>query len=336
MKKILILIVIVSNAFVLWGQSDSLIFRNGNVVVGEIKSMNRGVIIVETDYSDDDFKIELSGIKEIYTTSIISLTLIDGTRLLGTIETTSENKTAIITDTERVVIDNLDDIVFMKTVDDGFWERFNASIDIGFNITKANNLKQFTSRSNMGYDAEKWTINSYYNTLLSDQDGADSIKRVESGLTYKMLLPNDWYFPASIDFLSNTEQKLKLRTGLKLGAGKFIIHTNHIYLSAALGLNYNNENYATSSGDRGSLEGYFGTEFNMFDVGDLNFITSIVAYPSFTESKRWRSDFNFDLKYDLPLDFYISLGVTINYDNQPVEGATALDYVAQTGFGWEW
>ena len=65
MKKILILIVIVSNAFVLWGQSDSLIFRNGNVVVGEIKSMNRGVIIVETDYSDDDFKIELSGIKEI-------------------------------------------------------------------------------------------------------------------------------------------------------------------------------------------------------------------------------------------------------------------------------
>ena len=74
----------------------------------------------------------------------------------------------------------------------------------------------------------------------------------------------------------------------------------------------------------------------MFDVGDLNLITSIVAYPSFTETKRWRSDFIFDLKYDLPLDFYISLGVTINYDNQPVEGAAEFDYVAHTGFGWEW
>ena len=43
----------------------------------------------------------------------------------------------------------------------------------------------------------------------------------------------------------------------------------------------------------------------------------------------------FDLKYDLPLDFYIRLGYTLNYDNKPVEGATESDYVLQTSFGWE-
>ncbi len=336
MKKIVLLIFIISNVFILYGQTDSLVFKNGNVIVGELKSMDKGVIIIETDYSDDDFKIELDGIKEIYTSSIISLTLTDGTRLIGTLNTKSDNRVEIVTYTEKVVIDSLNEIVYMKTVDKGFWERLYASIDISFDVTKANNFRQFNSRSKIGYEAEKWNVNVYYNTLLSKQDGSDSIKRVESGLSYKMLLPNDWYIPASIDFLKNTEQKLKLRTGLKLGAGNFIIHTNHVYLSTALGLNYNNENYSLDENDRGSLEGYFGTEFNMFDVGDLNLIASIVAYPSFTEAKRWRSDFIFDLKYDLPLDFYISLGVTINYDNQPVEGAAEFDYVAHTGFGWEW
>jgi hypothetical protein len=47
-------------------------------------------------------------------------------------------------------------------------------------------------------------------------------------------------------------------------------------------------------------------------------------------------DFAFDTKYDLPLDFYIRLGLTLNYDNQPVEGAGETDYVFQTSFGWEW
>jgi len=48
-----------------------------------------------------------------------------------------------------------------------------------------------------------------------------------------------------------------------------------------------------------------------------------------------RFDFKVDLKYDLPLDFYIKLGYTQNFDNRPVEGASQNDYVIQTSFGWE-
>jgi hypothetical protein len=54
-----------------------------------------------------------------------------------------------------------------------------------------------------------------------------------------------------------------------------------------------------------------------------------------TESGRWRIDYSFDTKYDLPLDFYIKVGFTLNYDNQPVAGASKTDYVFQTTFGWE-
>ena len=84
------------------------------------------------------------------------------------------------------------------------------------------------------------------------------------------------------------------------------------------------------------MEAYFGSELNMYDIGDLNLLTKASIYPSLTESGRWRVDFVFDAKYDLPLDFYIKLGINLNYDNQPVEGGSETDYVFQTGFGWEW
>ena len=47
-------------------QNDSLIFKNNNVIVGEIKSMERGILTIKTPYSDSDFKIEWENIKEIY------------------------------------------------------------------------------------------------------------------------------------------------------------------------------------------------------------------------------------------------------------------------------
>ena len=81
-------------------------------------------------------------------------------------------------------------------------------------------------------------------------------------------------------------------------------------------------NYSNSStADRKSWEGFLGCELNLFNMGDLSLLTQIVAYPSFTESGRWRSDFSFDAKYDLPLDFYVKLGYTLNFDNRPAEGS---------------
>lgn len=39
-------------------QSDSLFTRKGEVIVGELKDMVRGVATIETDYSNVDFKID--------------------------------------------------------------------------------------------------------------------------------------------------------------------------------------------------------------------------------------------------------------------------------------
>ena len=43
--------------------------------------------------------------------------------------------------------------------------------------------------------------------------------------------------------------------------------------------------------------------------------------------------FRVDYEISNQIDWYN--GLTLNYDNQPVEGATDTDYVFQTTLGWE-
>jgi hypothetical protein len=330
-----VMVVLTAFSFKASAQKDSLILSNKDVIVGDIKSMDRGVVTIETDYSKDDFRVEYSGISWIKTSSFFIITLADGTRLNGQLETADQGKIKIKTDAGVETVIGIADLVYIKSLDKGFKDRLNASVDFGFGLTKSQNLKQLSLRSNIGYVTESWSADVHYNSIYSNQDGVDPIRNTDAGLTFNYLLPKDWYIPVSLTLLSNTEQKIDLRTLGKLGVGNYIIHTNHSYWGVAGGITYNAENYADAE-DRKSWEGYFGTELNLYDIGDLSLLTKLVAYPSFTESGRWRSDFNFDVKYDLPLDFYIKLGLTATYDNRPVEGASDTDYMMQTGFGWKW
>ncbi len=321
----------------LQAQTDSIIFNNGNYLVGEVKTMNRNVLKVETDYSDDDFTIEWDGIREIYTTTHFLITLTNGNRYNGTIDSDGDGGINIQTEGGETINVQPDEIVLLDDVDFGFWSQIYASIDIGFDLTRSKNLRSFSMNSNVGYIARRWQVDATFNRLTSKQDEVDDIQRSDGGLTFKYFLPRDWYPTASTNWLSNTEQQLSLRTTAKLGFGKYVVHTNQLYWGFSAGANYNNEDYSPPElEDRRSWEGYVGTELNLFNVGDLNLMTSLVAYPSFTESGRLRSDFKFNVSYDLPLDFYVKVGFTLNYDNQPAEGSPKADYVLNTGFGWSW
>jgi len=318
-------------------QIDSLVFMNGDAMVGEIKSMDRGIVIVETDYSKIDFQVEWEFVKEIYTESQFLITLSNGNKHYGKIRTGEEFQIQIHTKENKIIpLNTIEDIVYLSPIKDRFIDRLSASIDIGIDMTKSNNLRSLTSRSFVGYKADKWSSDLSLNYLESKQDETEDIIRTESALTYRHILPKRFYAITTISSLSNTEQKLDLRMNAQLGLGQFLVRTIRSYWGIKLGFNRNIENYSGEAEDRDSWEGYLGTELNLFDIGDFRLLIILMSYPSITEKGRWRSDSKLDIKYDLPWNFYINLGISFNYDNRPVEGASKTDYVLQTGFGWEW
>ena len=318
-------------------QTDSLILSNGDVIVGEIKSMDKGVIQIETDYSDSDFKIEWNKVSEFYSNRIFLITLSDGTRANRTLSSNPNNKQQMMIgdSTGGSTVDVLD-VVYINPLDQTFISRLSASVSIGYDFTKANNLSSFSSRISLGYLADFWSLNGSLDIIASTQDEADDIARIDALVSFRYFLKHDWYLVGKVDWLSNTEQKLDLRTALSVGVGKFLVHTNQVQVGLSGGGVWNDETYTDETiENKSSQELFLGGQLDIFDIGDLNLFTNVVVYPSVSESGRVRTDFKFDLKYDLPLDFYINLGYTLNYDNQPVEGAAKSDYVLQTTVGWD-
>ncbi|MGB5481536.1 MAG: DUF481 domain-containing protein [Eudoraea sp.] len=320
-----------------FAQIDTLLLDTNTIIVGEVKSMNKGVLTIETNYSDSDFTIEWLEIKKIYTQSVFLTSLTDGSRIIGSLRSNEDSSITII-DREGAVETEVQipEIVFLQPLNEGFWSRLDAAVDFGISFTKANNLKQFTFGTNLKYTEDKWSALINANMLRSSQDNAEDIRREDASFVFNYFLPKDWYLSPQVSLLSNTEQLLDLRTIVSMGVGNYIVNTNKMYWGVLTGLSYNNEQFSNDAQDRSSLEGIIGTELNMFDIKDLSIITRLITYPSLSESGRWRVDWNFDMKYDLPLDFYVKTGITLNYDNQPTAGASDSDYYWKLAFGWEW
>ena len=319
----------------LFGQRDSLLFDEGKHLIGEVGSMNKGVLTIDVEFGDDDFKIEWDKVRGIYSETKFLIATKDRARYNGTLKGTADSVQIIDQEYGSVWV-QLNDIVYLDHYDTKFKDRFSASIDIGLSLTKANNLKQFNSRSSLGYDAANWNLGGSINSVISEQDDQEErTSRTDASLTFRYIFDRGWFLFPEVLFLASNELNLDLRTIAKAGAGKYIFRTNKAFWIITGGFSRTLENFSNDQPNRNSWEAFIGTDLDVFNLGDLNFLLSADAYPSLTESGRFRSDIKFDIKYDLPLDFYISLGTTYNYDNQPAEGGSTSDYVVQTGIGWE-
>ncbi|MEM9053547.1 MAG: DUF481 domain-containing protein [Bacteroidota bacterium] len=324
------------HCFPLVAQIDSLAFAKGEYVTGEVNSMDRGVVTIDTDYSDSDFKIEWEKIQFIKTTSEFLILLSNGEQYIASLDTDSAGIVLINSRYNGQRRSTIEDIVYLRPVEKNFGERLNASIEFGTNLTKANRFRQYSSRLTSSYIGDTWSSNLQFSTLRSVQDDADTIRRTDGALNYNFFIPNNRFVNISITTLSNTEQKLDSRVNTKLGLGQYLIRTNSSYWSLRLGANRSFEQFSNEADSRASWEGYFGTELNLYDIGDFKIQSTATAFPGLTENGRWRVDFTVDAKYEFDFDLFFRVGATMNYDNQPAREAETLDYVVTTTLGWSW
>lgn len=85
-------------------QNDTLILKNNDLMVGEIKSMDKGILTIETDYSDVDFKISWSGIKRVKSNRYYLITLSDGRRFNGSFKSVDDENVEIDTELPDLII----------------------------------------------------------------------------------------------------------------------------------------------------------------------------------------------------------------------------------------
>ncbi len=335
MKFILSLMILLVSVQLVTSQNDTIKVKNGNVIYGEIKKLRSSVITIETPYSDSDFQVEFPQVTEIHIQRLCFIVLTGGVRRTGHIKSEEPNQFTLTLQDGTKEVYPLSSLVVLDELKDSFWKRIKGNIDLSYNLTKANNARQLTLGGGLSYRGPKWNASATFTSLRSNQDNVDEIQRTDANANVQRVLPRNWYLLATYSFLSNTEQALNARNSIRPGAGRFLVLSNRLSWGLNAGLNFNFESFTDATPDRNSTELYIGSEFDMFDFKDWSLLTNINVFPSLSESGRWRIDYNLDIKWDLPLDFYIKTNFQVNYDNRPAAAGSDLDYIWTTGVGWE-
>ncbi len=337
-RKTLLPFLMLFIATAIFAQKDTLYSSVGDVLVGEIKSMNRNVLTFDTDYADSDFKIDWDNVAGVKSNTLLIIYTDYGERYTGYLNYQNNDERYVYI--RGSLLDKkvyLHNIVEITTLNKDFLSRIYISIDAGYSFSKANHLTQLTSNSHVKYKSDKWRLTGNFKSVFTSQDEVEPTNRTEGETSFAYDLMGKSFAFIGMEFLKNSEQMLDLRTTSKAGVGYYIVRTNQLFFQGGIGMANANEKYGGDEpSTTNSFEGLGLLEFDAFDIGDFSFRTKVSAYPSFTNWGRIRINGDVSLKWNLPLDFYVKASYSHNFDSHPLIDVPRNDYVFQTSIGWEW
>lgn len=227
------------------------------------------------------------------------------------------------------------DILTLDPLGEKFRDKFDATMSVGFDITKANNLATFNAQADADYRTMKWYFQGSYSILRSNQETGDLIRREEGNTGITHFLSGDWFLVLNFNTLSNAELDLKFRNKTQLSVGRYLLRNNTLSLAGIAGVNQNIERFVGDSTNKGSLESIIGINFGFYTSERFDITLKVNAYPGIAKTNRYRTDASIDSRIKITSDFYFSVSSSYNFDNKPAQGAENSDYVIKTGIGWK-
>ncbi len=331
-------------------KTDIVIFKNGDKLTGELKSLKRGRLSFNTD-ATGTISIEWAEIRQIESLQNIQVETRTGTRYFGHLEPTEEYNVVVVNTGNGLQTIDDSTVILMTPIEGVGIGAFDIDLTVGYNFAKAGGVKQ----GNFGVDVDYRTRERIYSlttsTTTNDSDTQESSERANLGLQYKRLWRNRWYTNGNFNMDRNDELDLDLRTSIGAGGGRFLIQSNNMLLGVEANLQFSRENLADRDSlipippglvpdpeDVDSVEAVFKMDWDWFrfDAPELDWSTSLELIPSITESGRVRANFDTGLKWELFSDLKWGLTFYSSFDNKPqVDTATSSDYGVNTTLTYE-
>ncbi len=321
-------------------KTDTVYFKNGDKLTGEVKSLRRGRLNLNTD-ATGTIAIEWEKIAAVVSSQNIQIETVIGVRYFGQLATSEEYSELIIVTKGGPRTLDAERVISMEPIDDEGINALDIDVSVGYNFAKAGGVAQGNVALNMDYrsliriESLRFSTTTTDSNIESDVD--TSSKRVTLGLQHTRLWKNRWFSNGGLSFDRNDELGLNLRTSLSAGGGKYMVQSNTMLWSLDAGLQVSREDLDADEKDTDSLEATFTTKFDWFVFHDPEFdwSTMIQVIPSLTESGRVRGEIDTKLQWELIGDLKWGLSVYASFDNQPATTGSTSDYGVNTSLTYE-
>ncbi|GAO41110.1 DUF481 domain-containing protein [Flavihumibacter petaseus] len=309
-------------------QKDSIFLFNGQLLIGEIKNCQMGVLTIdETDLKI--ITIKLYKVRRIVAeTDIFRIETNDRHIYFSQLHPSPTNNHCIVdVGTERRDLSLLD-ISDMVALEKNFWKRLDGNLGIGFSFTKSSDIGQLTVNSTVYYAARKLEYQLTASAISSLDSGKLSRDNEALQLFSNYNFTTNWFGAGQIYYQRNLELAIARRLQGTLGAGnKLLVHKEY-QLLAISGLSVSQEK-STTGEQSVQFEIPVMFRFNFFRYQHPNIQVSAYqsGFVSMSDWGRFRYDGNLNFSLEIVHNFYLSLNFYSNFDNRPPDGSTnKFDY----------
>jgi hypothetical protein len=316
-------------------KTDVVVLSNGDHFTGEIKGMSRGQLDFKTD---DAGRLSIEWVKIARLTSVHSfeVELASGQKYYGPLESPSDGKILIGREPDTHLFP-VTVIVTVTPMDDWFWARVKAYLDLGFTLAKSNKAFTLSGDGQFAYRGQHFGGAIDFNMYVQDDDNSTAVGQVSGTVT------GTYYFSklrAQLQFGVDHNDELDLTIRLDLGTGVAypLLRDNTMELWLSGGLVGVREVY-TSGSPNYNLAGYIGGEWDAFvyDTPKLNAGVAVTILPVLTELWRVRGNVTAKVKYELFYNFFVGLNFSYTFDTEPPDPtASHTDYLLSITIGWSY
>jgi len=314
--------------------------NNGDHFTGEVKSLQNGLLFVETGYVSGNIGLDWNQVRSVQTTATYRIVLNNGQRLEGKIEKhSSENARTenflIREATEEVQVPSTA-IVAIETKKPTSWQQLKGNIGFGYSFTGGNGQSTLNTNTSAAYSTPGWEAGTSYEATFSGQSGASKTNREDVQATFTKFRNRNSFVAALSDFLHSSQQDLSLRTTLGGGYGRYLKRTTNTNLAWLGGVVYIRESFDTTGGQRSDqgTEAVVALQYNLirFKFGEFN--SQVRVFPGLTDAGRLRLTTNNSATIKLINNFHLMFTFWDNFDSKPPETAKKNELGISSGIGW--
>lgn len=337
--KILAFLLLIALAQVARAEKTDVVFvENGDRITGELQSMSRGKITYKTDVAST-INLEWERISQVVIQRDILVETLNGDRHSGHIGKTDNPQEIIIATSNGPVVVRNTDVVSMNPLNQSGWRDVVVDVSAGYNFAKANSVSQFNGSASISHRTSKhlWSVTTSSN--FSSSSDNPSSHRGNLGFNYSKLRPNRWLTSGILNFDTNDELDIALRTSLGGGGGRILRQTDHSDFILQGGLLLSREKQNDTSAINNSVESYGLLQWDWFKFTqpDIDLSAQAMIIPSLTDKGRVRSQIDVSLSWKIIGDLRWKIDIYDTYDNQPQTDDTPTnDYGVNTSVTYRW
>jgi hypothetical protein len=317
---------------------DTIFFRNGSVVIGEIKMIKLGVVTFDPDEAND-ITVQLIKLKTISAPGVIFR--VENTAehvYYGKLIPSSKQGFVNIVNDKDTVLEELAKISVLYAFKDAFLERFSGNAGMGYSYTRSSNFGRINFDLSAKYVTRKDEITFDAHGIYSMSDTTFTRDQEDINFKYNYYLGPTWFLTAFLSYQRNLELGISRRYQQGLGAGNKFITTRNIFgwLRSGVAINQQQSTDGEKSGTLTELFGQLQFNFFRFTIPKISFDFSQTFYYSLSQKDRIRNSGQTNLNWEIINDFDLTLGLYNNYDSKPPATASStFDFGIVFGINYE-